>query len=291
MSAFPRTIPVKLDADGRIDVDIQCHACGYNLRMQPLAAGCPECGEAIEAAGRDDADRLDRADPRWLARVRRGARWLHGGAWAAMPLGFPGLVWGAAALWLLTVREPGRPETWMARGTRLSARWASVAAAVAGTAAAVLLVTRYGGLIVEAMKTPEGQGAGIHPLLRQQRVVVSTLFGEDWTAFDLLLCTASASMAVAMLEAWRHLFKLAARADAPVAARRCREAWKRYLLGVGVVVALALGTNIVERFELRLPAQLYEWTALILVAVVGTVVLGIWWVTVRLTRSLVDVLG
>ncbi|MEM6460138.1 MAG: hypothetical protein AAF710_12185, partial [Planctomycetota bacterium] len=131
MSAFPSTIPVKLDDAGRIAVDVPCPACGYNLRMQPIAAVsgaggvCPECGSSIDVSARRDADRLDAADPAWRTRVGRGVRWLHTGAWLSLLGLLPGVVVAAAALWLVTAKEPGRRETWLARGTRLSARWAS----------------------------------------------------------------------------------------------------------------------------------------------------------------------
>ncbi|MEO0515248.1 MAG: hypothetical protein AAF086_08140 [Planctomycetota bacterium] len=127
-----------------------------------------------------------------------------------------------------------------------------------------------------------GGPGGVNPLLKIQRGVAPLMSG-DWGTFDLLVSTAAAAMAVAMLEAWRHLFALAARADGPAVAQRCRATWKRYLIGVGVIVALALGTNVVDWFDWRLPGWLYEWTALILVSVVLGVVLWIWWATVRLT--------
>lgn len=285
-AAFPATIPVRLDAEGRIDIDVHCPACDYNLRMQKVQGACPECGAAVDVVERDDADRLANADPAWLARVRRGTRWLHGAAVAALCGGIPGVVWGAAALWLLTGREPGRRETWYHRGTRLSARWASVLAAAAALAVVVLIVRRYGSFwstVAGSMGSGAGSGGGTtNPLLRVQRLVAPMMSG-DWGTFDLLVCTAAASMAVAMLEAWRHLFALAARADGPAVAQHCRRAWKRYLIAVGIVVAIAVGTNVVERFGWRLPGGFYEWTALMLSGVILLVLLWVWWVTVRLT--------
>lgn len=292
-AAFPATIPVRLDAEGRIDIDVHCPACGYNLRMQKIAGACPECGVAVDVVERDDADRLANADPAWLTRVRRGTRWLSGAAVVAVLGGVPGVVWGAAALWLLTTREPGRRETWYHRGTRLSARWASVLAAAAALAVVVLIVQRYGAFwsTVAGSMGGGGAGGGTNPLLRLQRIVAPLMSG-DWGTFDLLVCTASAAMAVAMLEAWRHLFALAARADGPAVAQRCRRAWKRYLIAVGIVVVIAVGTNLSQWFGWRLPGWLYEWTALILSGVILLVLLWVWWVTVRLTfdfRRLVDV--
>ncbi|MEM1109034.1 MAG: hypothetical protein AAGH99_10135 [Planctomycetota bacterium] len=283
-SAFPATIPVRLNEEGFIDIDVHCPACGYNLRMQKVANTCPECGAAVDVVERDDTDRLELADAGWLKRIERGTRWLHGGALATIFFAVPGIVWGAAALWLLTTKEPNRPETWYHRGTRLSARWASVLAAVAALATLVLLVARVlprlSGISLNLGTGP----TGVSPLLRIQRAVVPS-FSGDWGTFDLLACTAAAAMAVAMLEAWRHLFALAARADGPAVAQRCRATWKRYLVGVGAIVGLATVTNVVDYFDWRLPPWLYEWTALILLGVVLAVVVWIWWATVKLTAD------
>ena len=312
MSAFPATIPVKLDDAGRIAVDLHCPACGYNLRTQRLArlvggegnrtaegtgeAGnaettrapghegngeatanpgergrCPECGAGLDLSRREEADRLDRADTAWRARIRRGARWLHASVWAAV-LVLPGLIGAAGALWLLTTREPGRAEGWMARGTRLSARWASVASAAAAVVLLVLLLRRWDDL-------------------RAIGFSVTTLLAQDWRELDVVICLAAAAMAVALLEAWRHLFALAARADGPAVAQLCRQTWKRYLIVVGVVVAIAAGTYLAEPLGLRLPSPYFEWTAVALTAVVAAVLGWVWWVTLGLTRQLARVLG
>ena len=315
MSAFPATIPVKLDEAGRIAVDLHCPACGYNLRSQRLArlvesgvgdggeastevagggahagaaaagpvddkqatAGrgergrCPECGAGLDLRRREEVDQLERAEPGWRARVRRGAWWLHASVWAAL-LVLPGLVGAAAALWLLTTREPGRAEGWMARGTRLSARWASVASAGAAVVLVVLLLRRWEDL-------------------RAIGFSVTTLLAQDWRELDVVICLAAAAMAVALLEAWRHLFALAARADGPAVAQLCRQTWKRYLVVVGIIVAIAGGTYLAEPLGLRLPSPYFEWTAVVLTLLVTAVLVWVWWVTLGLTRQLTRVLG
>ncbi|MEM8737513.1 MAG: hypothetical protein AAGG38_03410 [Planctomycetota bacterium] len=279
MSAFPATIPVRLDAEGRIDNDVFCPSCDYNLRMQRVAdvvgrregaaaseagrpGGCPECGAELDVVSRDEADMFSRADPGWCRRVVRGADWLFYGAVGAMPLVLPGLVVATAGLWLMTGREPGRREGWKARGTRLSARWASVLGAGAGLALLVLLWWRWG----EATR--------------------ATFLAKDWLLGDILFCAVGASFAVGMLEAWRYLFALAARADGPRVAQACRAAWKRYLLGVGVVVGLALAVNVAERSGIRLPEPWNHYTVTAGFAVVGAVAVWLWWVTVGLTREI-----
>ncbi|MEM9883459.1 MAG: hypothetical protein AAF800_11125, partial [Planctomycetota bacterium] len=180
----------------------------------------------------------------------------------------PGVVVAAAALWLVTAKEPGRRETWLARGTRLSARWASVLAAAAAVAVGVMFIVRR----------------------ERLRPSITYLVGEDWGVFDLLICTAGAAAAVALLEAWRLLFVIAARADGPAAARRCRQVWKRYLVAVGAVVSVALLTNAAQWFDVRLPSPLFEWTTVITMSVLAAILLWVWWVTVGLTRSLVRVI-
>ena len=261
-SAFPATLPVRLDPEGRIDVDVSCPACAYNLRMQRIEKACPECGQAIDVVERDDADRLDRADPRWAAGVRRGVGLLHAGSWL-VPLGvLPGLLVAVAGVWCLTRREPGRPEGWAARGTRLSARWAPLAAAVCGVAFVAVLA------------------------LGEDEWSLWSLIWRDATWPDILLCAAAASLAVGLLEAWRVLFKIAARADGPDAARACRETWKRYLIAVAIIVAIAAATRVTELAGWHLATRQNVWlagaAALVVLAVLGWT----WWSTVRLTGRL-----
>ncbi len=266
-SAFPATLPVRLDPQGRIDVDVACPACGYNLRMQKIERTCPECGQAIDVMQREDADRLDRADPRWAAGVQRGVGLLHAGTWM-IPLGvLPGLLVAVAGVWCLTRREPGRPEGWAARGTRLSARWAPLAAAACGIGFVVVLA------------------------LGGESWSVSSLMRRDATWPDILLCTAGASLAVGLLEAWRVLFKIAARADGPDAARACRDTWKRYLVAVGIIVGGAMlvrASALLDKkaFPMAQIRSQPGWVLAVGVLAVAVVLVWTWWSTVRLTRGL-----
>ena len=62
---------VRLDTDGRVDEDLICLGCGYNLRSLTLDRACPECGTAV---GRSAiGNRLTYANPKWVSRVSLGA--------------------------------------------------------------------------------------------------------------------------------------------------------------------------------------------------------------------------
>ena len=106
---------------------------------------------------------------------------------------------------------------------------------------------------------------------------------RDASWLDLLLCTAAASLAVGLLEAWRVLFKIAARADGPDAARACRETWKRYLIAVAIIVAIAAATRVTDLADWR-PVIRYSS---VLGGAAAAVLLGVlawaWWSTLRLT--------
>ena len=63
-----------MDADGRIDTNVHCKACGYNLRGQLLQNTCPECGASVAWSAR--GDRLAYPDPRWVGALACGMLWL-----------------------------------------------------------------------------------------------------------------------------------------------------------------------------------------------------------------------
>ncbi len=47
LGAFPLDETVTLDDQGRLQTEVRCQRCGYNLRTQLLDAACPECGRSV----------------------------------------------------------------------------------------------------------------------------------------------------------------------------------------------------------------------------------------------------
>jgi hypothetical protein len=64
-------------SEGRIDADVLCLSCGYNLRGLLLHGRCTECNAEIATSTRSDLLRF--ADPAWVHRLRRGLLLQHAG--------------------------------------------------------------------------------------------------------------------------------------------------------------------------------------------------------------------
>ncbi|MCC7409816.1 MAG: hypothetical protein IT442_17250 [Phycisphaeraceae bacterium] len=86
---MPPAIP--LDPQGRLDADIACVHCGYNLRAADPAANCPECGTPLDRSLRPDILLL--ADPTWLKRVLSGLGWVRWGVFGIVSLSTFNLIW------------------------------------------------------------------------------------------------------------------------------------------------------------------------------------------------------
>lgn len=69
------TAPNAVDAadsmTGKLESDLTCIQCGYNLRTLFVDAMCPECGTPVERSLH--GDRLACSDARWLGKLRHGA--------------------------------------------------------------------------------------------------------------------------------------------------------------------------------------------------------------------------
>lgn len=77
---IPGSIPasvVPLDAAGRINVDLPCKRCGYNLRTMMPDGRCPECATAVGQALHGDY--LKFADPAWVQKLASGINWIIAG--------------------------------------------------------------------------------------------------------------------------------------------------------------------------------------------------------------------
>ncbi len=91
---------VPLDASGRIDDDLPCRGCGFNLRMQPATGACPECGGDVAPAVHRGL--LRHRDPAWLRRTLSGLTHLVAGI--AFALGLVACV--GVILWLVAPETP-----------------------------------------------------------------------------------------------------------------------------------------------------------------------------------------
>jgi len=97
--ALARRIPeqalaVPLDAAGRVDADLPCRKCGYNLRGQLAEGICPECATPVGRALQGDY--LKFADPKWLETLASGMNWILWGVVVGVITG--GLVGGGVFL-------------------------------------------------------------------------------------------------------------------------------------------------------------------------------------------------
>ena len=256
--AFPDSPPVRLDAEGRIQADLPCPRCGYLLRGRRPGEACPECGRTIEVQARGAG--LAEEEEGFRGSVLGGARRLSLGM-GLLPLGiYPGLAVAASGVWGLTVRPPGPPEPWLQRNGRLFARWFTALGLPAMVAAV---------------------GWSVWTLFTRRGV------GGSWTLQDTALCGTHALFFIGLMFGWRHLFDLAARADAPAAALALKKLWRGYFWALLAVAAVAVAVNAVEEFDL-----LYRvgprWRRLAPALAGGTLVLigvGLWWWTLGRVRG------
>jgi hypothetical protein len=73
-SSIAPATPTHLDSNGRLNIDIPCANCGYNLRGFVADGTCGECGHDVsDSLG---ADRLVFSCPRWLRSMMTGFNWV-----------------------------------------------------------------------------------------------------------------------------------------------------------------------------------------------------------------------
>lgn len=167
--------PLGIDAEGIVERDTPCRACGYNLRGLTTQSRCPECNETVAISAAPAW--LTHASPALVKRLTVAVRRLAEttiisgfcvglGAFASVLLAraFPAMpylaglaivavaVVRAHAVWVLTGSELRSPTAGVATLARL-ARWSDLAlvAAYAAVAAAftdpmfTILISRFGG--------------------------------------------------------------------------------------------------------------------------------------------------
>ena len=62
-----------MDGHQRLDTDLSCRGCGYNLRGLGLGQTCPECGMAVDWSAQGDL--LQYANVHWLGKLKQGMTW------------------------------------------------------------------------------------------------------------------------------------------------------------------------------------------------------------------------
>jgi len=78
-----------LDAAGRIDTDVTCRKCGYNLRGLLPDGICPECATAVGRSLHGDLLRF--CDPDWVQSLASGMNWIVAGIVASVVLKVSGV--------------------------------------------------------------------------------------------------------------------------------------------------------------------------------------------------------
>ncbi len=156
---------ITLDVNGRLAEDIDCRACGYNLRGGDPQGTCPECGAAVGFSLVGDL--LKFADPVWVRTLAAGSGWIIASVVVtiavallfiavAIAAGGSGgddviqimllamllpLAVGLYGYWLVTTPEPTEREH--PRPLRQWARWLAVVGSLLGAGMLMLLAIMF----------------------------------------------------------------------------------------------------------------------------------------------------
>ncbi len=220
------TLP--LDPAGRIDADIPCRKCGYNLRGLLPDGVCPECATAVGRSLHGDLLRF--CDPDWVQTLASGMNWIvwgiiigvalscAGGGLGSLLMSFRprgiatlpvtgaklvGTVVAMVGYWMVTTPDPGR-----------------VAAEPSHSSRRLVRITQVIGLLL----APTSLGLGIIPSLLQ----------------ILLAIGSSAAWIVGIFAIFMYARHLALRIPDDTLARNTRIV----MWGVVVVVALFVATTV-----------------------------------------------
>ena len=152
IESLPWSRLVKLTETGRLDEDIACRKCAYNLRGLFPDSICPECATDIRVSILRDY--LKYADPVWLRKLASGLEWIIASAAMTVVLAVLALTAGhileitdwlwlgpstwkflllagmARGCWLFTEREPHQSERERAMSARRMTRFSLCSALV-----------------------------------------------------------------------------------------------------------------------------------------------------------------
>ncbi len=175
---------VPIDRQGRIDADVVCMTCQYNLRTQPQDGHCPECGDPI--ADSLSSDHAALMPPFWLGQVWRGAVCLAV-AWPLIPLCGFGLLFGLIGT-MAICGDPPRAQ-FRGRGLRRMIAWSMTAAGVMLLAALLarettLYLLPLAGLALSIALCL----VGLH-LFARRIARAARLDGFDWSSMTLACAT------------------------------------------------------------------------------------------------------
>ena len=249
--------------DGHIERDLACLHCGYNLRTLSAGASCPECGMAVRTSLR--GDRLVEAAPEYLRKVLRGAAFLRWGVMWSLPLIYPGLVIAMVGVWMLTAAQPARDEPardwwrrWMCRGMM-----------GLGITGMLVVFTMLGYLIASS------------PL---------SLFGRSWGGPDMVFIAAHALFVMGLFQLWGWIAALGMRIPDDGLVQGCRQLRRSWLIAVGLIIAIALCTNLFTLLHHLLPAldKHSHWLGGAVLLCLAGVLVWIWLVTLRGARQIAD---
>ncbi len=268
--------PAAVDID-RVNEDLPCAECGYNLRTLALDASCPECGMSVLISAR--GDRLATAPADWLKRLKWGAKLLRYSVLFAFPVVYFGVVISWVGIWLLTAAQPKRVEPSFDRSYRMAARWTSLAGAI------VLSIMTFGALFYVAYSDQRLAG--------NWNMRWRSAFGggnSEFPMFDVLFLTAHAVYVLGLLSTWRYLQLLAQR----VPDEALSSDWKKltqYWIATAVGLALfSFAGFLLVRLNI-VPGGSFSFILPIIYALVFAVVLTwLWWRTLKVAKRQVGVL-
>jgi hypothetical protein len=271
------------DPGPRVETDLACVECGYNLRTLAHSAECPECGLAVLVSAR--GDRLSSAPPRWLHALGHGAWWLRAAVILALPIVYLGVALSSYGVWVLTIAQPGRAEPSQDRGYRLAARWLTVLGSLilsAMTLGALIVVVATDQRLFGDWNMRLRSTGGSHPL--------GANLLDSLPAFDMVFLVAHAVYVLGLLACWRYLGILAQRVPDNELTSGWRGLVRGWIISVLVMAGASGGANILVRIGIFPGGSISFWLPMALALLFTVVLISLWVATLRVTGRQVNVL-